>query len=170
MVEPIDFLKKKAERDAIKKPSDSVATPMEKTGSDVANMDFDKLLDDMCFSLHKRYRVGVMKDGVPKDRKVAHELTMRLNRALEPLAKEFGATALFNLMGVRIFLSQNKTEYKKDPQNPHALYLNNDFTEEDIQRMLRPLLVVMTPEQRTANTLIHNLILGNEPNPFRKED
>lgn len=137
----------------------SVDKPARREGS-IVDIDYSKLVNDTCFEMGNKYRFNVMRDGVPEDQKIAYDLTTRLRRALEPLAKEFGATALYNLMGVRVFFSREMTEYKKDPREPHALYLKNDFSEQDINRLIRPLLTSMTPSQRTANTSIYNLILG----------
>ncbi len=168
MGEPINFLKKKAERDTQKKSSHSPIIESENT-AEVASVDFGKLADNTCFDLGHKYRFLVLKDGFPEDRKLAHDVTMRLRRALGPLADEFGANALYNLMGVQVLFSQTTTEYKIASGGWRRLYLSNSFTEEEVQNQIRPLLAAMTPEQRKANTNIHNVIYGDGLDPFKKD-
>ena len=124
-----------------------------------------KAAQDISRDIGHRFRFFVMREGLPENEQVLCTILKRLRAALNPLAAEFGASALYNLLGVRVYFSQNKTEYKIADGGFRSLYLNNDFSEKEVDELIRPLLQAMSPAQRIADTSLMNLTLGDGHNP-----
>ena len=81
-----------------------------------------------------------MPDGLPENEKTLHDLLKRLRDALNSLALQFGASAPYDLSGVRVYFSQDKTDYRLDDDRVPSLFLNNNFSQHDIDKLVRPML------------------------------
>ena len=108
-----------------------------------SNFDWSEAAKEICAEIGNKFRFFTMREGLPEDENVLYNLAKQLSDSLHSLAKEFGASTLYDLSlsGVHVYFSQEKTKLEIDA-GYLSLYLNNEFSAGDIDRLVRPLLRV----------------------------
>lgn len=95
----------------------------------------------ICSTLANEHRFFVLADHVPQDEELRYKGVVRLQSAVQQLAKKFGRAAMHNLGGVLVhFNHSGRSAWVQKPEQRETLHLNNDFIVQELVDLISPKL------------------------------